>query len=124
LQKRSSGISSKGFTNVSISDGIKNYSIDGFASVMALQEIANTVEAAAELRKWWGLTITGPRPAEPRWTDHEEKRLVEMMDAGKTAGEISRELTPAQIVVRVVFAYTALVGVMAFLALKWRLGAP
>ena len=37
------------FTNVSISDGIKSYSIDRFASVMALQEIANTVEAAAEL---------------------------------------------------------------------------
>ena len=37
------------FTNVSISDGVKSYSIDGFASAMALQEIANTVEAAAEL---------------------------------------------------------------------------
>ena len=37
------------FTNVSISDGIKSYSIDRFASVKALQEIANTVEAAAEL---------------------------------------------------------------------------
>ena len=36
-------------TNISISDGIKSYSIDGFASAMALQEIANTVEAAAEL---------------------------------------------------------------------------
>jgi hypothetical protein len=36
------------FTNVSISDGVKSYSIDGFASVMALKEIANTVEAAAE----------------------------------------------------------------------------
>ena len=33
-------------TNVSISDGVKSYSIDGFASAMALQEIANTVEAA------------------------------------------------------------------------------
>jgi hypothetical protein len=39
------------FSNVSISAGIKSYSIDGFASAMALQEIANTVEAAAELRK-------------------------------------------------------------------------
>ena len=36
----------KGFTNISISDGIKSYSINAFASVMALQEIANTVEAA------------------------------------------------------------------------------
>jgi len=42
----------EGFTNVVISDGIKSYSIDGFASVMALQEIANTVKAdAAEPRK-------------------------------------------------------------------------
>ena len=38
-------------TDISISDGIKSYSIDGFASVMALQEIANTVKAAAEPRK-------------------------------------------------------------------------
>jgi 3-oxoacyl-[acyl-carrier-protein] synthase III len=37
------------FTDVTISDGVKRYSIDGFSSVMALQEIANTVEAAAEL---------------------------------------------------------------------------
>ena len=37
------------FTNLSISDGVKSYSIEGFASAMALQEIANTVEAAAEL---------------------------------------------------------------------------
>jgi hypothetical protein len=36
------------FTNISICDGVKSYSIDGFASVMALKEIANTVEAAAE----------------------------------------------------------------------------
>jgi hypothetical protein len=35
--------------NVSISDGVKSYSIDEFASAMALQEIANTVEGAAEL---------------------------------------------------------------------------
>jgi len=34
-------------TNISISDGIKSYSIDRFASAMALQEIANTVETAA-----------------------------------------------------------------------------
>ena len=37
------------FTNVSISDGIKSYSIAEFSLAMALQEIANTVEAAAEL---------------------------------------------------------------------------
>jgi hypothetical protein len=37
------------FTNVSISDGIESYSIDGFVSAIALEEIANTVEAAAEL---------------------------------------------------------------------------
>ena len=37
------------FTGVSISDGIKKYTIAEFASVMALQEIANTVGAAAEL---------------------------------------------------------------------------
>jgi hypothetical protein len=35
-------------TDVSISDGLNSYSIDGFASAMALQEIAETVEAAAE----------------------------------------------------------------------------
>ena len=38
------------FTNVSISDGIKNYTIAEFSLVMALKEIANTVEAAAEAR--------------------------------------------------------------------------
>ena len=37
------------FANVSISDGVKSYSIAEFSLVMALQEIANTVEAAAEL---------------------------------------------------------------------------
>ena len=37
------------FNNVSISDDVRTYSIEEFASVMALQEIANTVEAAAEL---------------------------------------------------------------------------
>ena len=37
------------FTNVSISEGVKSYSIEGFASAMALQEIANTVEASEEL---------------------------------------------------------------------------
>ena len=36
-----------GFTNISISDGIKSYSIDALASAMAMQEIANTV---AELK--------------------------------------------------------------------------
>jgi hypothetical protein len=34
---------------VTISDGKKSYSIDEFSSAMALQEIANTVEAAAKL---------------------------------------------------------------------------
>ena len=37
------------FTDVTISDGKKSYSIDEFSLAMALQEIANTVEAAAEL---------------------------------------------------------------------------
>jgi len=32
------------FTDVSISDGIKNYTIAEFASAMALEEIANTVD--------------------------------------------------------------------------------
>ena len=36
------------FFGVSIYDGARMYSIDRFASVMALKEIANTVEAAAE----------------------------------------------------------------------------
>ena len=36
-------------TEVSISDGIKSYSIDGFASAIAMQEIANTIEAGVEL---------------------------------------------------------------------------
>jgi hypothetical protein len=35
------------FTDVTISDGIKNYSIAEFSSTMALLEIANTVEVAA-----------------------------------------------------------------------------
>jgi hypothetical protein len=37
------------FTDVTISDGQKSYSIDEFSLAMALEEIANTVEAAAEL---------------------------------------------------------------------------
>jgi hypothetical protein len=36
------------FTDVTISDGKKSYSIDEFSLAMALQEIANTVEATAE----------------------------------------------------------------------------
>jgi hypothetical protein len=36
------------FTDVTISDGKKSYSIDEFSLAMVLQEIANTVEAAAE----------------------------------------------------------------------------
>jgi hypothetical protein len=35
------------FSGVSIYDGARMYSIDEFASVMALREIANTVEATA-----------------------------------------------------------------------------
>ena len=38
------------FTDVSIYDGIKVYSIDAFSLAMALLEIAKTVEAAAELK--------------------------------------------------------------------------
>ena len=34
--------------DISISDSIKSYSIDGFASAMAMQDIANTVEAGVE----------------------------------------------------------------------------
>jgi hypothetical protein len=36
------------FTDVTISDGKKSYSIDEFSLAMALREIANTVEATAE----------------------------------------------------------------------------
>ena len=36
-------------TDVSISDGINSYSINGFALAMAQREIANTVEAGVEL---------------------------------------------------------------------------
>jgi DNA-binding NarL/FixJ family response regulator len=43
--------------------------------------------------------MTGPRPAAPRWTEHDEKELLEMLNAGKTAVEISRQLkrTPGAI---------------------------
>jgi hypothetical protein len=37
------------FTGVSISDATKTYSLDAFSLAMALLEIANTVETAAEL---------------------------------------------------------------------------
>jgi hypothetical protein len=40
----------KGFTDVTMSDGIKNYSIAEFSSTMALLEIAHTVAVAAEPR--------------------------------------------------------------------------
>ena len=40
----------EGFTNVSICDGIKSYSIDGFASVMALQEISNELGSKAKVK--------------------------------------------------------------------------
>jgi hypothetical protein len=33
------------FTNISIHDGAKSYSIDEFSSLMALRDIANTVES-------------------------------------------------------------------------------
>jgi hypothetical protein len=38
----------KGFTNISVNDGVRSYSIAEFSLVMALLEIANTAEAAAE----------------------------------------------------------------------------
>jgi hypothetical protein len=38
------------FTDVSIYDGTKTYSIDAFALAMALLEIAKTVESTAELK--------------------------------------------------------------------------
>ena len=37
------------FNEISISDGARSYSIAEFSSIMALREIANTVEAATEL---------------------------------------------------------------------------
>ena len=37
------------FTDISISDDIKTYSLEGFSLAMALQEIAKTLEATAEL---------------------------------------------------------------------------
>ena len=43
------------FANISINDGAKSYSIDGFSSVMALRDIANAVEADAAL----GLEVKG-----------------------------------------------------------------
>ena len=36
--------------------------------------------------------MAGPRPAERRWTLGEEKLLLEMLEAGKTAVEVSREI--------------------------------
>jgi hypothetical protein len=39
----------EGFTNVSISDGVKDFTIAEFSWVMALLEIASTVEAAAQV---------------------------------------------------------------------------
>jgi hypothetical protein len=40
----------KGFRNISISDGYKRFTIAEFSWTMASQEIANTVNAAAERR--------------------------------------------------------------------------
>ena len=37
------------FTDISISDEIKTYSLEGFSLAMAFQEIAKTLEATAEL---------------------------------------------------------------------------
>jgi len=47
--------------------------------------------------------MTGPRLAERRWTPGEENQLLEMLKAGKTAVEISREInrTPGAIYSRV-----------------------
>ena len=45
------------FTNVVISDGLKSYSIAEFASLMALTEIANTVEAATGHPNPTGLNV-------------------------------------------------------------------
>jgi DNA-binding NarL/FixJ family response regulator len=47
--------------------------------------------------------MTGPRPAAPRWTERDEKELLEMLNAGMTAVEISRRLkrTPGAIYSRV-----------------------
>jgi hypothetical protein len=39
------------FADVSISDGIKRYTVTEFASLMALKEVADTVEASAALRR-------------------------------------------------------------------------
>jgi len=39
------------FADVSISDGIKRYTVTEFASLMALQEVADTIEASTELRR-------------------------------------------------------------------------
>lgn len=36
--------------------------------------------------------MTGPQPAAPRWTERDEKELLEMLNARKTAVEISRQL--------------------------------
>jgi len=38
------------FTNVSINDGVRTYSIAEFSSEMALQEMANTIDADLELK--------------------------------------------------------------------------
>jgi hypothetical protein len=38
----------QGFTDISIYDGVTNYSIDAFSVAMALLEIAKTIEATAE----------------------------------------------------------------------------
>jgi hypothetical protein len=39
------------FTDVSISDGTKSFTVTEFASIMAIKEIADTVCASAELKR-------------------------------------------------------------------------
>jgi hypothetical protein len=39
------------FADVTISDGTKRHTVTEFASLMALKEVADTIEASAELRR-------------------------------------------------------------------------
>jgi 3-oxoacyl-(acyl-carrier-protein) synthase len=39
------------FADVSISDGVKRYTVAEFASFMALKELADTIETSAELKR-------------------------------------------------------------------------
>jgi hypothetical protein len=51
--------------------------------------------------------LTGARPAAPRWTEHDERVLCEMLEARKTAVEISHRLkrTPGAIYSRMQRVY-------------------